>query len=76
MDNGIGISKKEARNIFRPFYSYMQDKDCSGIGLSYCKNVIEGHNGTITVKSKLDSYADFQIILPVFDGKKRLRERN
>ena len=72
MDNGIGISKKEMRNIFRPFYSYIKSKNCSGIGLSYCKSVIEGHNGAITVKSKKDVYADFQIILPVYGEKKNL----
>ncbi|EHQ29326.1 hybrid sensor histidine kinase/response regulator transcription factor [Mucilaginibacter paludis] len=52
-DNGIGISDEAQQHIFENFY---QDKHSSkssgwGIGLALAKNIIELHQGTISVNS-------------------------
>ncbi|MBA2611150.1 MAG: response regulator [Bacteroidetes bacterium] len=54
-DTGVGISQKDQENIFDRFYR--SDKTASstkgvGIGLSLVKELIEIHQGTITIKSK------------------------
>jgi len=38
-----------------------------GLGLSYVRNIIEAHGGTITVKSELNKGSDFIITLPGHD---------
>lgn len=49
VDNGVGISDEEIKNIFIPFYS--TKKDGSGIGLSLSRQIMRLHNGKISVKS-------------------------
>ncbi len=54
-DNGIGISDDEAKKIFQPFYradNTFKTKG-HGIGLSLSKRIIELHNGTLEVISKI-----------------------
>jgi len=48
MDNGTGIDPKNRGKIFVPFYS---TKRSSGIGLSFCRQVMKLHNGQIKLTS-------------------------
>ena len=66
-DNGIGIKKENFDKIFGVFQRvYTSDKyEGSGIGLAICKNIIENHNGTIQIKSKVNQGTKFIICLPV-----------
>jgi signal transduction histidine kinase len=50
-DNGNGIDKDMLKNIFVPRVSSKSKDKNSGLGLSYCKNVMIEHNGDITAKS-------------------------
>ncbi len=54
-DNGIGIPEKEQGKIFTDFYrssiSKLKGIEGTGLGLSFVKEVIERHNGQITMKS-------------------------
>ena len=60
-DTGIGISKEKLALIFTPFYT---DKNRgSGLGLAIAQNIIEEHNGTITVESEEGEGATFIITL-------------
>ena len=47
-DNGTGVSNPD--NLFVPFYT--TKKDGSGIGLALSRQMIEGHNGKLTLKNK------------------------
>ena len=67
-DTGCGIEKKNLKNIFDLFFTTKKDDQCgtgSGLGLYFCKKVIEQHNGSITVESSDESGTCFEIILPV-----------
>lgn len=65
-DNGIGIPGKDVDSIFQRFYRLHTNHEYpgSGIGLATCKRIVESHNGTIWVKSKVGEGSAFYIKLP------------
>ena len=58
-DNGTGISEEKLDDIFIPFYTTKEKG--TGIGLSFVKQIISLHKGTISVNSKLGEGTSFQI---------------
>jgi signal transduction histidine kinase len=72
-DNGIGIPTHEQKLIFNEFYRASNvaniEKDSSGFGLSLARQIIEKHNGTISVESKLNKGTKFKISLPILYSK-------
>lgn len=54
-DNGSGIPPEDLYHIFKRFYRsrFSKDKQGIGLGLPLAKAIIEKHNGTIEVDSKL-----------------------
>lgn len=68
-DNGVGISPKEIRKIFKKFFRVKNGEIYSskgfGIGLSFVKKIVKAHNGKIKVKSIPGSGSTFTIELPV-----------
>jgi signal transduction histidine kinase/DNA-binding response OmpR family regulator/ligand-binding sensor domain-containing protein len=67
-DNGIGIAPEHLDKIFNRFYqvpSASGQQGGSGIGLAFAKNIVELHNGTITVSSTPGQGTVFTISLPI-----------
>jgi two-component system nitrogen regulation sensor histidine kinase NtrY len=58
-DNGIGISGDIIEDIFVPFYTTKENG--SGIGLSLSKQIMQNHNGTISVNSAPDKGSRFTL---------------
>ena len=48
-DSGMGISSEVMDNIFEPLFTTKQTG--TGLGLSICKNIVEQHGGSISVKN-------------------------
>jgi two-component system phosphate regulon sensor histidine kinase PhoR len=71
-DNGIGIPQEQLEHIFDRFYrvsyGYKHDVKGFGLGLSYVKNIILLHKGSISVKSKLGQGTIFEISFPAVRG--------
>ncbi len=62
-DNGCGISKDELSKIFEPFYTTKGQKG-TGLGLAVIWGIVDNHNGTINVESKINAGTTFTIRLP------------
>jgi signal transduction histidine kinase len=65
-DNGIGISEDDLQHVFAPFYrsSNVKSYNGHGIGLTLTKKIIELHNGTISITSKLNKGTEVNIKIP------------
>jgi two-component system sensor histidine kinase HydH len=63
IDDGIGIPQEVLKKILTPFFT---TKDAgTGLGLGIVKNMIEAHNGTITINNIETKGANVEITLPV-----------
>lgn len=67
-DNGIGIDKKYHGKIFAKFVqldsAYIKKESSTGLGLTITKELVELHNGKITVKSEVNNGSTFIVELP------------
>jgi len=67
-DSGCGIPKEDINKIFDPFFTTKQDKKGTGLGLSVAYGIIQRHNGSIDVKSKVGKGTTFIIKFPINNG--------
>jgi signal transduction histidine kinase len=69
-DTGEGIEPENMKNIFESFFTTKANKTLSseysgaGLGLAFCKKIIDGHGGCISVESKVGEGSTFKITLP------------
>ena len=75
-DAGTGIAQDKLQKIFDPFFSTKTGPDASGkggtgLGLSSCRNIIDGHRGRIRVASTVGQGTQFTILLPVASVEKK-----
>ncbi len=66
-DTGVGIPEDAVGHLFEKFYRVRENESKAagtGLGLSICKQIIQGHGGTIEIKSKLGIGTNVLISLP------------
>lgn len=69
-DNGSGIPEEDLPFVFERFYkadksrTRNKEKKGTGLGLAIAKNIIDAHQGTIRVKSKLLQGTTFTFVIP------------
>jgi signal transduction histidine kinase len=70
-DTGSGITPENLTNIFRPFFTTKAGRDRpagsssgSGVGLAFCRRIVEAHAGEITVQSQSGQGSTFTVRLP------------
>ncbi|MGF2616913.1 cell wall metabolism sensor histidine kinase WalK [Rossellomorea vietnamensis] len=67
-DSGSGIPEEDLPFVFERFYkadkARTRGKSGTGLGLAIARNIIEAHNGQISVHSKLDQGTTFSFFLP------------
>ena len=64
-DNAGGMGESTLKHIFDPFFTTKRAKGGTGLGLSIAYRIIEEHNGTISVSSKIGEGSIFTITIPV-----------
>ncbi len=75
-DTGLGIPEESVPHLFTKFYRVREHEgkaSGTGLGLSICKQIVQGHNGRIEVKSKMGVGTSFTIYFPRFP---RINPRN
>lgn len=67
-DNGYGIAPEDVKRIFDKFYrvprSESAEEPGTGLGLTFVREIMESHNGQVTVQSELGRGSTFTLRLP------------
>lgn len=67
-DNGIGLTPREEKRVFRRFYQVDQGLSRSaggcGLGLSIVQSIVEAHRGSVRVESEPGRGSTFTIEIP------------
>lgn len=66
IDTGPGIAPENLRSLFKPYFRIGRDrgKEGLGLGLATVKKLVEGHHGTIGVRSVPGNGSTFWFTLP------------
>jgi len=68
-DTGCGINSRDIDRIFEPFFTTKKGDGWrqgsgTGLGLAFCRTVVESHKGELSVKSEPGHGTEFEIKLP------------
>jgi signal transduction histidine kinase len=66
-DTGVGIPDESLPHLFEKFYRVREHEgkaSGTGLGLSITKQIVQGHNGRIEVKSKMGVGTSFTVYIP------------
>jgi PAS domain S-box-containing protein len=66
-DQGCGIPEEQLAKIGQPFYTTKENG--TGLGLMVTYNIIENHQGSVSVESKVNKGTTFTIVLPTLQSK-------
>jgi signal transduction histidine kinase len=74
-DTGAGIDPHQLQHIFQKFFQADNQAQAAvkgtGLGLAIAKEIVDAHDGTITVKSERGKGSTFTVILPIMVESKR-----
>ena len=70
IDSGKGIPEKHLSRIFERFYKVdgfrkKEAKPGTGLGLAIAQQIVQAHDGTISVRSTLGEGSVFEVNIPV-----------
>ncbi len=69
-DSGVGIPDKQLPYVFERFFRADKTKDIEGLGMGlfFCKRIIEAHNGKVWVESTEGDGSQFYFAIPKDGG--------
>jgi len=71
-DNGIGMTSREQRKVFKRFFRTAAARQVHssgiGLGLAFCRYVVESHGGRICVSSVSGEGTEFTMWMPFEEG--------
>ncbi len=68
-DTGIGMTSEELTNAFDMFFTTKEPGKGTGLGLTVAYNIVQNHNGKITIQSEKNRGTTVKISLPVLKKK-------
>jgi len=72
-DSGVGIPADELPFVFDKYKEFLTGKPSAkkttGLGLAICRNIVEAHNGAISVQSEHGKGSRFSLLLPIEQGR-------
>ena len=74
-DTGYGISEKNLKRIFDPYFTTKKKGKGTGLGLAMVHGIVKAHQGAISVKSQVGKGSTFEILLPQLDGGNSVLEK-
>ncbi|MCG3055781.1 sensor histidine kinase, partial [Escherichia coli] len=65
-DTGIGIDEEDQKYIFESFYTVDKSRSLksNGLGLAISKKIVNLHEGSISVESRINKGSTFTVFLP------------
>ncbi len=66
-DTGCGISQENLQKIFNPFFTTKEVGKGTGLGMSIATDIVNKHNGELSVESELGKGSTFFVKLPVVE---------
>ena len=67
-DNGIGLSRAACKKVFQRFYQVDRELSRSrggcGLGLCIVEFIVQGHGGSVNVRSQPGQGSTFSVVLP------------
>lgn len=63
-DDGEGMSEETLEHIFEPFYS-SSGQGGTGLGMAIVKNIVEAHQGSLTIQSKVGVGTTIKLSIPL-----------
>ena len=70
-DNGIGIPEDEREQIFGRYYkanNFTDLKNSTGLGLAIIKKILDLHDSSLDLITKVDTGSSFIFKLPVYQA--------
>lgn len=70
IDSGVGIPEKQLPYVFERFFRADKTKNIEGLGMGlfFCKRIIEAHNGKVWVESEEGNGSQFYFSIPKDGG--------
>ena len=68
-DTGEGIPKENLAKVFDPLFTTKPNG--SGLGITVCQTIIEGHKGSIELESEVGKGTKIRVKLPIKDNLKK-----
>jgi signal transduction histidine kinase len=66
-DNGLGFASEHEESVFDAFFRLHSREQYpgTGLGLSFCRKIVEGLGGAISVSSTVGEGSTFRVELPL-----------
>lgn len=75
-DTGVGLKPGQLNHVFEPFFHVDNTKTGTGIGLHFTKNLVELHQGEISIDSEFGKGTTFTVLLPLYPKKRKVESHH